>query len=96
MSWCTNKKQNFLEVVSVITREKAQILADTYDLEVMAVETLHDNKSMEYIADYIKLKIRNKSKELSVNVYLGNDYKIVKNKEFYIESKVKNALYSAL
>ena len=96
MSWCTNKKQNFLEVVSVITREKAQILADTYNVEVLDVETLHDNKSDEYIADYIRLKIRDDLSEQNVNVYLGNDYKIVENKEFYIESKIKNALYSVL
>jgi hypothetical protein len=83
-------------VVSVITREKAQVLADTYNVEVLDVETLHDNKSDEYIADYIRLKIRDDFKEQNVNVYLGNDYKIVENKDFYIESKIKNALHSAL
>lgn len=80
----------------MITREKAQILADEYNVEVVDVETLHDNKSIEYIADYIKLKVRDENREHSVNVYLGNDYKIVENKEFYIESKIKNALHSAL
>ena len=64
--------------------------------EVLGVETLHDNKSDEYIADYIRLKIRDDFKEQNVNVYLGNDYKIVENKDFYIESKIKNALHSAL
>ena len=78
------------------TREKAQVLADTYNVEVLDVETLHDNKSDEYIADYIRLKIRDDFKEQNVNVYLGNDYKIVENKDFYIESKIKNALHSAL
>ena len=80
----------------MITREKAQILADTYNVKVLGVETLHDNKSDEYIADYIRLKIRDDLSEQNVNVYLGNDYKIVENKEFYIESKIKNALYSVL
>ena len=86
----------FLEVVYMITREKAQVLADTYNVEVLDVETLHDNKSDEYIADYIRLKIRDDFKEQNVNVYLGNDYKIVENKDFYIESKIKNAFHSAL
>ena len=80
----------------MITREKAQFLADAYNVEVVNVETLHDNESVEYISDYIKLKIRDENREQSVNVYLRNDYKIVENKEFYIESKIKNALYSAL
>ena len=80
----------------MITREKAQILADTYNVKVLDVETLHDNKSDEYIADYIRLKIRDNLREQNVNVYLGNDYKIVENKDFYIESKIKNALYGAL
>ena len=80
----------------MITIEKAQILADTYHVKVLDVETLHDNKSDKYIADYIRLKIRDDLSEQNVNVYLGNDYKIVENKEFYIESKIKNALYSAL
>ena len=31
----------------MITREKAQILADTYNVKVLGVETLHDNKSDE-------------------------------------------------
>lgn len=80
----------------MITREKAQILADVYNVEVMDVETLHDNQSMEYIADYIKLKVKIKNTTQNIDVYLGNDYKIATNKEFYIESKIKNALYSAL
>ena len=80
----------------MITREKAQVLADTYNVEVLDVETLHDNKSDEYIADYIRLKIRDDYVEHNVNIYLGNDFKIVNNKEFYIESKIKNALHSAL
>ena len=80
----------------MITREKAQILADVYNVEVMDVETLHDNQSMEYIADYIKLKVKIKNTTQNIDVYLGNDYKITTNKEFYIESKIKNALYSAL
>ena len=80
----------------MITREKAQTLADEYNVEVVAVETLHDNDSSEYIADYIKLKVRDAKTEHNVNVYFGNDYKIVENKEFYIESKIKNALHSAL
>ena len=80
----------------MITIEKAQILADTYNVKVLDVETLHDNKSEEYIADYIRLKIRDDFSVQNVNVYLGNDYKIVENKDFYIESKIKNALYSAL
>ena len=80
----------------MITREKAQFLSDAYNVEVVNVETLHDNESVEYISDYIKLKIRDENREQSVNVYLRNDYKIVENKEFYIESKIKNALYSAL
>jgi hypothetical protein len=86
----------FLEVVYMVTIEKAQILADTYNVKVLDVETLHDNKSEEYIADYIRLKIRDDFSVQNVNVYLGNDYKIVENKDFYIESKIKNALYSAL
>ena len=80
----------------MITREKVQMLADPYNVKVVNIETLHDNKSDEYIADYIKLKIRDEQREHNINVYLGNDYKIVENKEFYIESKIKNALYSAL
>jgi len=80
----------------MITREKAQILADEYNVKVVDVETLHDNDSSEYIADYIKLKVRDEKVEHNVNVYLGNDYKIVNNKEFYIETKIKNALHSAL
>ena len=80
----------------MITREKAQILADTYNVKVLGVETILDNKCDEYIADYIRLKIRDDFKEQNVNVYLGNDYKIVENKDFYIESKIKNALHSAL
>ena len=80
----------------MITREKVQMLADPYNVKVVNIETFHDNKSDEYIADYIKLKIRDEQREHNINVYLGNDYKIVENKEFYIESKIKNALYSAL
>ena len=80
----------------MVTIEKVQILADTYNVKVLDVETLHDNKSEEYIADYIRLKIRDNLREQNVDVYLGNDYKIVENKDFYIESKIKNALYSAL
>ena len=80
----------------MITREKAQALADFYNVEVVDVETLHDNKSVEYIADYIKLKVKDENAEQNVNVYFGNDYKIVENKEFYIECKIKNALHSAL
>ena len=63
----------------MITREKAQILADTYKVKVLDVETLHDNDSSEYIADYIKLKVRDVNVEHNVNIYLGNDYKIVNN-----------------
>lgn len=80
----------------MITREKVQMLADPYNVKVVNIETLHDNKSDEYIADYIKLKVWDEQREHNINVYLGNDYKIVENKEFYIESKIKNALYSAL
>ena len=80
----------------MITKERAQSLADLYNMEVVDVETLYDNDSAECIADYIKLKVKNENTEQNVNVYLGNDYKIVKNKEFYIECKIKNALHSAL
>ncbi len=80
----------------MITKEKAQAIADLYNIEVMDVEILHDNNSVECISDYIKLKFRNGNAEQSVNVYFGNDYKIVGNKEFYVESKIKNALNSVL
>ena len=80
----------------MITREKVQMLANPYNVKVVNIETLHDNKSDEYIADYIKLKIQDEQREHNINVYLGNDYKIVENKEFYIETKIKNALHSAL
>lgn len=80
----------------MITREKAQALADLYNAEVVDVETLHDGDSIGYIADYIRLKVRDAKSEHSVNVYFGNDFKIVENKEFYIETKIKNALHSAL
>ena len=80
----------------MITREKVQMLADPYNVKVVNIETFHENKRDENIADYIKLKIRDEQREHNINVYLGNDYKIVENKEFYIESKIKNALYSAL
>ena len=53
----------------MITREKAQILADTYNVKVLDVETLHDNKSGEYIADYIRLKIRDDLRSAFYIVY---------------------------
>lgn len=80
----------------MITKEKIQTLADIYHVEVVDVETLHDGNRVGCMADYIKLKFRDEDTEYGVNVYLGNDYQIVNNKEYYIECKIKNALYSAL
>lgn len=78
----------------MITKQRAQILADSYNMEVVDVETLHDAEKIGCIADYIKLKLKDEKAEYKVDVYLGSDYKVTNNKEFYIESKIKNALYS--
>ena len=80
----------------MITRERAQAVADLYNVEVVDVETLHDGDGVGYISDYIKLKVRDEKTEHNVNVYFGNDYKIVENKDFYVETKIKNALHGML
>ena len=80
----------------MVTRERAQAVADLYNVEVVDVETLHDGYSVGYISDYIKLKIRDEKTEHNVNVYFGNDYKIVENKDYYVEIKIKNAIHSML
>lgn len=80
----------------MITKEKIQALADVYNMEVVGIEILHDCNRIGCIADYIKLKLKDENVEHGVNVYLQNDYQIVNNKEYYIECKIKNALYSTL
>ena len=80
----------------MVTRERAQAVADLYNVEVVDVETLHDGDGVGYISDYIKLKIRDEKTEHNVNVYFGNDYKIVENKDYYVEIKIKNAIHSML
>ena len=80
----------------MVTRERAQAVADLYNVEVVDIETLHDGHSVGYISDYIKLKIRDEKTEHNVNVYFGNDYKIVENKDYYVEIKIKNAIHSML
>lgn len=80
----------------MITLEKAQALANIYNMQVMSVETRHDCSKYDKIADYIKLNVRNEGAEQNVYVYLGNDFRIVNNKEFYIECKVKNALFGVM
>ena len=77
----------------MITKERAQVLAEPYGVEVVGAETLHDRNKLGYIADYIKLQIKNKNEECNIFIYISDDYKIVSDKDFYIESKVKNALY---
>lgn len=76
----------------MITKEKIQMMADAYNVEVVDVEILHDCNSVGCMADYIKLKLKNENAEHGVSVYLGNDYQIVNNKEYYIECKIKNTL----
>ena len=80
----------------MITKQKIQTLADTYNVKVAGVEILHDCNRIGCMADYIKLKLRDENAEHGVNVYLGTDYQIVNNKEYYIECKIKNALYMSL
>lgn len=80
----------------MITLEKAQELADIYNMQVVAVETRHDCGKYDKLSDYIKLNVRTDGIEQNVYVYLGNDFRIVKNKEFYIECKVKNALFGVM
>ncbi len=80
----------------MITKQKIQTLANTYNVEVVGIETLHDCNRVGCLPDYIKLKLRDEGAEHRVNVYLGNDYQIVTNKEYYLECKIKNALYSSL
>lgn len=80
----------------MISIEKAQMLADDYNMKVLAVETRHDCDRYGKIPDYIKLNVRSESTEQNVYVYFGPDYKIVSNKEFYIECKVKNALFGVM
>lgn len=76
----------------MITKEKVQTMVNAYNMEVVDVEILHDCKGVGCMADYIKLKLKNENAEHGVNVYLGNDYQIVHNKEYYIECRIKNAL----
>lgn len=80
----------------MITIEKAQALADGYRMKVIDVETRHDCDKYGRIPDYIRLNVKIDDTEQNVYVYLGADYKIVTNKEFYIECKVKNALYGVM
>lgn len=80
----------------MITIEKAQTLADIYNMKVVDVETRHDCDRYGKIPDYIKINVKSQSKEQNIYVYLGSDYKIVSNKEFYIECKVKNALFGIM
>lgn len=80
----------------MITKQKIQTIADTYDAKVVEVEILHDCNSVGCIADYIKLKLKDKNAEHGVNVYLGTEYPIVSNKEYYLECKIKNALHATL
>ena len=78
----------------MITKEKAQTLANPYHVKVVEVETLHDGDRFDSIADYIRMKICDENREQNIYVYLGTDYEIVSDKAFYIESKIKNALYN--
>ena len=80
----------------MITIEKAQTLADIYCMKVVDVETRHDCVRYGKIPDYIRLNVTSEGTKQSVYVYLGPDYRIVNNKEFYIECKVKNALYGVM
>lgn len=80
----------------MITKERAQVLAEPYGVEVIDAETLHGRKKLGYIADYIKLQIKNKNVECNIFIYISDDYNIVSDKKFYIESKIKNALYNAV
>ncbi len=80
----------------MITKEKIQTIAETYNAEVVDVEILHDCNRVGCMTDYIKLKLKDGDAEHGVNVYLGNDYQIVNNKEYYIECKIKNALHMTL
>lgn len=80
----------------MITIEKAQTLADIYNMKVVDVETRHDCEKYGRIPDYIKINVRFHGTDQNVYVYLGPDYKIVNNKEFYIECKVKNALFGVM
>ncbi len=77
----------------MITRQKIQTMADSYNAEVVDVEILHDCNKVGCIPDYIKLKLKDKNAEHGINVYLGTAYQIVTNKEYYIECKIKNALH---
>ena len=80
----------------MITIEKAQALAAGYHMEVVDVETGHDCDKYGRMPDYIRLHVRFDDTEQNVYVYLGPDYKIVTDKEFYIECKVNNALYGVM
>ena len=80
----------------MITLEKAQALAAIYDMEVVDVETKHDCKKHDKIPDYIKLTVVFRGILNNIYVYLSPDYKVVSNKEFYIECKVKNALFAVI
>ena len=80
----------------MITMEKAQTLADIFNMKVMNVETRHDCRRYGRIPDYIKLNVRTENAEQKVYVYFTPDYQLVSNKDFYIECKVKNALYGVM
>ena len=80
----------------MITKGKIQTLADIYNVKVVGVDILHDCNRIGCMTDYLKLKLRDEKAEHKVNVYLGKDYQIVNDKDYYVECKIKNALYMSL
>ena len=80
----------------MISLEKAQKLANIYDMRVVNVETRHDCNRYGRIPDYIKMSVKSENTEQNIYVYFSPDYTLVNDKEFYIECKVKNALYGVM
>ena len=82
--------------VPMISKNKIQKLADIYGIKILDSITLHDCNKAGCISDYMKLKVNDKHGVHQIYVYLTDDYNLVTNKEFYIECKIKNALFNGM
>ena len=80
----------------MISREKIQKIADTYGVKILDSTTMHDCEKIGCMSDYLKLKVNDQHGVHQIYVYLTDDYKIVSDKEFYIKTKIKNALYNGM
>ena len=80
----------------MISKEKIQKIADTYGIKILDSTIMHDCNKIGYMTDYLKLKVDGKHGVHQIYVYLADDYRIVSDKGFYIESKINNALYNGM